>query len=80
MNANWLRAEGKVALDAGRSLFACVCALGGLFAGTLYGSLEAAAIGLVLGNNFAAIIAATLNYLAATGGTAFPVLKKEKTA
>ena len=47
--ANWLRAEGNVRQDAGRSVFVCVAALGGLSVGIMHGTLEAAVIGLVSG-------------------------------
>lgn len=58
LTANWLRAEGRVRSDAGRSLMSCICALGGLYLGTLTGSLPIAVIGLVAGTLFAAGIAA----------------------
>lgn len=58
LTANWLRAEGRVRSDAGRSLISCICALGGLYLGTLTGSLFMAVIGLVAGTLLAAGLAA----------------------
>lgn len=58
MNANWLRAEGRVGSDAARSLLSCVCALGGLYAGSLSGRLELAVVGLVAGTILASIVSA----------------------
>lgn len=49
LTANWLRAEGRVTTDAGRSLFSCVTALSGLYLGSLSGQLHGAVIGLVAG-------------------------------
>jgi lipopolysaccharide exporter len=39
----WLRTKGQVGLDASAGLFACLCALGGLFIGTQTRSVETAA-------------------------------------
>jgi lipopolysaccharide exporter len=58
LTANWLRAEGRVRTDAGRSLMSCVFALSGLYLGTLTGSLQFAVIGLVAGTVLAAGLAA----------------------
>jgi lipopolysaccharide exporter len=55
ITTGWLRAEGRVHLDATSSLLICVTALGGLFLGTRFGSLEAAVIGLVVGQTAGAI-------------------------
>lgn len=58
ITANWLRAEGQVAKDAGRSLFICTAALGGLYLGTQQGTLLCAVIGLVVGSTLASILTA----------------------
>lgn len=58
LTANWLRVEGRVRADAGRSLISCILALGGLYLGTLTGSLQLAALGLVVGTILAAGLAA----------------------
>ncbi|MCX7282736.1 MAG: oligosaccharide flippase family protein [Novosphingobium sp.] len=58
LTANWLRAEGRVGTDAGRSLFSLACALGGLYAGARTDSLTAAVSGLVAGTLFAAAASA----------------------
>ena len=55
VTTSWLRAEGRVHADATSSLVVCVTALGGLFLGTRFGSLEAAVIGLVAGQTIGAI-------------------------
>ena len=54
VTACWLRAEGRVGLDALSSALVCGCALGGLWLGAQNGSLERAAIGLVVGQAVAA--------------------------
>jgi lipopolysaccharide exporter len=51
----WLRAEGRVHSDATSSLIVCVTALGGLFIGTRLDSLQAAVVGLVIGQTIGAI-------------------------
>ncbi len=56
ITTGWLRAEGRVHADATSSLLVCVTALGGLFLGTRFGSLEAAVIGLVAGQTIGAIL------------------------
>jgi lipopolysaccharide exporter len=55
ITTGWLRAEGRVHLDATSSLLICATALGGLFLGTRFGSLEAAVIGLLVGQTIGAI-------------------------
>lgn len=60
LTANWLRAEGRVGSDAGRSLLGLVCALGGLTLGAQTGSLTFAVIGLVSGTLLAAAISAAI--------------------
>jgi lipopolysaccharide exporter len=60
ITSNWLRAHGRVASDARRSLILCVAALGGLWIGCQYGGLEAAAIGLVAGTLLATLASAAL--------------------
>ncbi len=55
ITTGWLRAEGRVHLDATSSLVVCVTALGGLFLGARFGSLEAAVIGLVAGQTIGAV-------------------------
>jgi len=55
VTTSWLRAEGRVHTDAATSLIVCVTALGGLFIGTRLGSLQAAVVGLVIGQTIGAI-------------------------
>jgi O-antigen/teichoic acid export membrane protein len=45
----WLRASGKPDLDAKAGLASCSAALGGLYIGTQFGSVEAAAVAWLLG-------------------------------
>ena len=54
LTASWLRAEGRVGVDAVSSTLGCVAALGGLYLGTTTGSLALAAAGLVAGQALAA--------------------------
>lgn len=68
ITANWLRAEGRVGSDAGRSLLGLTLALGGLTLGARTGSLTAAVIGLVTGTLLAAAISAAI--------TLAPVLRR----
>jgi len=51
----WQRAEGRVASDALSHAIACGAALSGLTIGARLGSLEAAALGLVIGQSLAAM-------------------------
>lgn len=51
----WQRSEGKAGNDARNQAIACVAALSGVGLGATYGSLEAAAIGLVTGQALAAL-------------------------
>ncbi len=54
--ANWLRIQGRVAHDAGRSLITCAAALGGLYLGALTGELIWAITGLVAGQSAVAFL------------------------
>jgi len=56
ITASWLRAEGRVGSDAASAALACAAALLGLFVGTRFGTLEAAAVGLVSGQALASAI------------------------
>lgn len=58
LTANWLRSQGRVAHDAGRSLVTCVAALGGLTIGALSGELIWAITGLVAGQSAVAFFLA----------------------
>jgi lipopolysaccharide exporter len=51
----WQRSEGRAANDAAGQAIACIAALGGLFIGATSGSIEIAAIGLVIGHTLAAL-------------------------
>lgn len=72
LTANWLRADGRVGIDARRSLMSCICALGGLYLGAQGGSLHAAVIGLVAGTLLAAGIAALATLAPALRQPTFP--------
>lgn len=56
LTANWLRSQGRVAHDAGRSLITCIAALGGLYIGALSGELIWAITGLVAGQSAVAFL------------------------
>ena len=59
LTTSWLRAEGRVGVDAISSTLGCVAALGGLYLGTRTGHLAIAAAGLVAGQALAAGYTAT---------------------
>lgn len=78
LTANWLRAEGRVASDAARSLLSCAGALGGLYLGSLTGELSFAVAGLAAGTIAAAILSAFLTLAPAlrTGAARNPTQEK----
>lgn len=80
LTANWLRAEGRVGSDAGRSLLSLTLALGGLYAGARTGSLTAAVIGLVAGTLLAATISAAITLAPALRRTSPATLATEQPA
>lgn len=56
VTANWLRCQGKVGHDVGRSLITCGAALGGLYLGALTGDLFWAVVGLFAGQSTVAFL------------------------
>ncbi len=72
LTANWLRADGRVGMDARRSLMSCIFALGGLYLGAQLGGLQTAVVGLVAGTSLAAGIAAFATLAPALRRPAFP--------
>ena len=59
ITASWLRAEGRVGMDAASSALAAASALGGLAIGVRWDGLQGAAIGLVAGQSLATLAYAT---------------------
>ncbi|WP_226018087.1 oligosaccharide flippase family protein [Novosphingobium sp. FKTRR1] len=51
----WLRAEGRVGIDAANSTLTCALALGGLWLGAHFGGLMLAVIGLIAGQTAGAL-------------------------
>ena len=76
----WLRADGKPGTDALNSMISCIATLGGLYLGTLSGSLQSAAIGLVAGQALAAALYAVRILLPALRHPISTPLLKEQVA
>ena len=80
ITANWLRAEGRVGIDAFSSTLSCTAALGGLYLGARSGSIANAACGLVAGQALVAAYYAARILLPAIRSTASPRFDKETLA
>ncbi|ARN82076.1 oligosaccharide flippase family protein [Methylocystis bryophila] len=76
----WLRAQGRVHADAANSFVICVTALGGLFLGARFGSLEVAVIGLVAGQALGALFGAARSLPLGSLKGAFRFLTKAQIA
>jgi lipopolysaccharide exporter len=72
----WLRANSKPGLDAKAGLASCIAALGGLYMGTLSGSIEITAIGWLAGLAITSLPFSGLIFLRATRKQ-HPTAKKE---